>query len=104
MAQVLTLPLDLSPDVTRRLCAQLERAAGTGIDLGSRQIQIAGVSDALTRSLQDLDAALRRMAAHLPADDPTASGLREAAGAMTSIARSVLGIAGGCEVQPASEV
>ncbi len=79
MTNVRALPLDLTPDGARRLCAQLERDARAGIDLGSRRVQIAGLSESLAQALEDLGDDVRRAVAALPEGDPVSCRLCEAA-------------------------
>lgn len=101
MTNVLTLPLDLSGEAAGRLRGQLERDLAAGLDPGPRQAQIACLSDSLVRSLHQLKEALGRAVSELPADDPAASSLREAAAGMTLIAQAVMVCAGSYRVPSA---
>lgn len=103
MAEVLTLPLDLSAEASRRLHVQLEQEMAAGLDPGSRQAQIACLSGSLTRALHQLRESVRRAVSDLPADDPTASTLHEAATGMALLAQAVMAGAAGLGAQPLPE-
>ncbi len=96
MSEILILPLDLSPEASRRLRDRLERDLASGLDPGPRQAQIACLSGSLKRSLHQLREALGKALSELPADDPTATDLRAAALGVASLAQAVMELAGGC--------
>lgn len=100
MTDVLTLPLDLSPEASRLLRDRLERDVAAGLDPGPRHAQIACLSGSLTRSLHQLREALGRALSELPAGDPRAISLQEAASGMASLAQAVMDLAGGCRAPP----
>ncbi len=90
MTDVLTLPLDLSPEASRRLRDLLERDLAAGVDPGPRHAQIACLSDSLARSLHRLREAVGRALLELPAEDPRMVRLQEAASGMASLAQVVM--------------
>lgn len=90
MTELLILPVDLSSNGIRRLEAQLERDIRAGGDLGSRQGQIACLSESILRSVEGLHEALSLLAAELPAGDPMVARLRDAAENMTRLALAVM--------------
>jgi hypothetical protein len=96
MSDVLILPLDLSPEASRRLRDRLERDLAAGSDPGPRHAQIACLSGSLARSLHQLREALGRALSEMPADDPSAHSLQEAASGMASLAQAVIDLAGVC--------
>ncbi|MCF4129492.1 hypothetical protein [Methylobacterium sp. SyP6R] len=90
MTNVRVLPLHLTPDGALRLCAQLERDARAGVDLGSRRVQIAGLSESLAQALEVLGDDVRRVVAALPDGDPVSCRLCEAALATAQIVQTVM--------------
>lgn len=100
MAEILTLPLDLSAEGSRRLGLQLERDARAGVDLGPRQAQINCLIEALAGSLRELAEALERVAVDLPEGDPALCRLRTAGAGVTQLALAA--IAGAADLQALS--
>ena len=90
MTELLILPVDLSSDGIRRLEAQLERDIRAGGNLGSRQGQIACLSESILRSVEGLQEALSLLTAELPAGDPMVARLQEAAENMMRLALAVM--------------
>ncbi|MFH6787320.1 MULTISPECIES: hypothetical protein [Methylobacterium] len=103
MADVLALPLDLSAEGVHRLRIQLERDLAAGLDPGSRQAQIACLSGSLARSLHQLREAVGKALSEMPANDPLALNLRDAATGMTRIAEAVMAGAAGPGALPLPE-
>lgn len=101
MAEVLTLPLDLSADGVRRLAAKLEADARSGMDLCPRRAQITCLCASLTRSLRELREALGRAAEELPEGAPTLCVLRDAAACVIWLAQVMMAGATGLHAHPA---
>lgn len=91
MTDVLTLPATLSAAGAHRLLGQLERDLAAGLDPGPRGAQIAFLTGSLTRAVGELRQTLPRVIAEMPAGDPTARHLCEAAAGMMRIAEAVMG-------------
>lgn len=86
MTEVLTTPVALSAERSRRMAAWLERDARAGVDLCPRGAQIDCLTASLARSLRELKGTLGRAVAMLPEGDSVLCGLRDAVSGMGRLA------------------